>query len=41
MLQAGRPQAKYIHVQDIGREGQAYITVIEATNARKYGINGN
>ena len=41
MLQAGRPQARCIHVQDIGCEGQAYITVTEATNARKHGTNGN
>ena len=41
MLQAGRPQARYIYIQDIGQEGQAYITVTEATNARKYGTNGN
>ena len=41
MLQARRPQARYIHVQDIGCKGQAYITVTEAINARKYGTNGN
>ena len=41
MLQAGRLQARYIHVQDIGCEGQAYITVTEAINVRKYGMNGN
>ena len=41
MLQVGRPQARCIYVQDIGRKGQAYIIVTEATNAWKYGINGN
>ena len=40
MLQAGRPQARCIHVQDIGREGQAYTTITESKNARKHGTNG-
>ena len=41
MLQAGRPQARCVHVQDIGREGQAYIIITGSTkNARKHGTKG-
>ena len=40
MLQAGRPQARCIHIQDIGHKGQAYIIVTESKNARKHSTKG-